>query len=135
MLAAAPDAVRTRVYRIPASPDTPSFYRALDAFTLPSRYEGFALSALEALATGLPLILTDCPGNDDLKHYGFNALRWSPIGDSSGLAARISGWLDGVAAPNNHRETMVTKLNANDTWKQVLRCYEIQPVASDSERQ
>ena len=79
LLATAPADVRARIHRLPGSPDTPSFYRALDAFTLPSRYEGFALSALEALATGLPLILTDCPGNDDLKGFGLDALRWCKV--------------------------------------------------------
>ena len=123
MLAAAPEAVRARVYRIPASGDTPSFYRALDAFILPSRYEGFALSALEALGTGLPLILTDCPGNDDLKHYGFDALRWSPVGDARALATQILAGINGFTAATNHRETVVTTLNGKATWQQVLRCY------------
>ena len=33
---------------------TPAFYQALDGFVLASRYEGLALSALEAASTGLP---------------------------------------------------------------------------------
>ena len=127
LLAAAPEPVRARVYRIPASTDTPSFYRALDGFALPSRYEGFALSALEALATGLPLILTKCPGNDDLEQYGFDALRWCPVGDAGVLTEQILGWLDGFAPSNNHRETVVAKLNGKDGWERVIRCYLTMP--------
>ena len=127
MLAAAPEGVRTRVYRVTASPEAPTFYRALDAFTLPSRYEGFALSALEALATGLPLILTKCPGNDDLESYEFDALRWSAIGDHGALAAQILGWLDAVAEPNNHREITSVKMNGEDAWNRVRRCYAAAP--------
>jgi glycosyltransferase involved in cell wall biosynthesis len=39
-----------------------SLYRAADVFLLPSRGEGFPLSAQEALASGLPVILGDDPG-------------------------------------------------------------------------
>ena len=38
------------------------FLRGLDAYVLPSRGEGFGLTGLEALATGLPLIATNWSG-------------------------------------------------------------------------
>lgn len=38
------------------------FLRRMDAFVLPSRGEGFGLSALEAMSTGLPLIATNWSG-------------------------------------------------------------------------
>ena len=37
---------------------------AADAFVLPSRYEGMSNAALEAMETGLPLLLTRCGGID-----------------------------------------------------------------------
>lgn len=47
--------------------------RAADLFVLPSRYEAFPNAALEALACGTPVVLTDCPGaNGQLVRPGFN---------------------------------------------------------------
>jgi glycosyltransferase involved in cell wall biosynthesis len=45
--------------------DLLEFLRGLDAYVLPSRGEGFGLTGLEAMATGLPLIATDWSGPAD----------------------------------------------------------------------
>ncbi len=123
LLSAAPLAVRSRVYRIESSADPGTFYRALDAFTLPSRYEGFALSALEALATGLPLILTDCPGNNDLKVNGLDGIRWVPVGDETSLAREINDWASSPMVANNHRQTAVDFFSAVRNMEKIMRCY------------
>jgi len=41
------------------------YYKAMNMFLLPSRSEGFSLALLEAAASGLPIIASDIPGNDE----------------------------------------------------------------------
>jgi glycosyltransferase involved in cell wall biosynthesis len=47
-------------------------YRATDIFLLPSYREGFPKAALEAAATGQPLLMSDVPGCRDCVVEGFN---------------------------------------------------------------
>lgn len=42
-----------------APPDLPTLYAAADAFAFPSLYEGFGLPALEAMASGTPVLTSD----------------------------------------------------------------------------
>jgi glycosyltransferase involved in cell wall biosynthesis len=63
---------------------------AADLFVLPSRYEAFPNAALEALACGTPVVLTDCPGaNALLVRPGFNG-RLARAASPDELAAAIA---------------------------------------------
>jgi glycosyltransferase involved in cell wall biosynthesis len=63
-------------------------YRAADVFALPSVKEGFGLAVLEALAAGLPAVVSDL---DVFRTYladGESALL-APVGDHDALAAAL----------------------------------------------
>ena len=45
-----------------------------DVFALVSRFEGFPCSLVEAMATGLPSVVSDIPGNTQLIEGGVNGL-------------------------------------------------------------
>ena len=57
------------VDQVPMS-DVPHVLHSADIFFNPSLVEGFAQVNAQALACGLPLVLTDAPGNRDAGDYG-----------------------------------------------------------------
>lgn len=63
-------------------------YAEADVFVLPSFYEGMSLAALEALASGLPLLLTRTGGTRDLVEEGVNGLTFD-WADVNQLAAHL----------------------------------------------
>ncbi|MGN6676119.1 MAG: glycosyltransferase family 4 protein [Thermomicrobiales bacterium] len=71
-------------------------YRAADALVFPSRYEGFGLPPLEAMAAGCPVITTDVPVVNETICDGENGLL-APYNDPAGLAATIIRLLDDPA--------------------------------------
>ncbi len=54
--------------------DVPCLLRAADLFVLPSRYEAMPLAILEAMAAGLPCIVTDTGENSRLIEHNINGL-------------------------------------------------------------
>ena len=61
---------------------------AADVYVMPSLYEGFGLAAVEALATGIPCIFTDCPGLRDFKDFPLKIAWTSPDPTSLGNTLR-----------------------------------------------
>jgi len=98
------DIVRLSEIGIPesASPDASAFelppvamadlYRAADAFVMSSLLEGFSSALLEAMAAGLPVIVTDSPGCADFVSEE-NSGWIVPPGNPSMLANKMSALL------------------------------------------
>jgi glycosyltransferase involved in cell wall biosynthesis len=49
--------------------DVRPLLQAADIYVMPSTFEGLGIATLEALATGLPALLTEVPGLVDFRHY------------------------------------------------------------------
>ncbi|HWH13351.1 MAG TPA: glycosyltransferase, partial [Miltoncostaeaceae bacterium] len=75
--------------------DVRPHYAAADLVVQPSRWEGASLTALEALASGLPLVTTDVAGSREAVAPGCGAV--VPPGDAGALAAALRTRLDDAA--------------------------------------
>jgi glycosyltransferase-like protein len=78
-----------------------AWYHAADAFAFPSVNEGFGLAVLEAMAAGLPVVLTRLPVFGEYVRFGEDALAVAP-GDDEGLADA----LEAVAQDGHVRATL-----------------------------
>jgi glycosyltransferase involved in cell wall biosynthesis len=75
---------------LPGHVDDPiSYYLSADLFALSSDYEGFGNVIVEALACGVPVVSTDCPGGPAEILDGGRFGRLVPVGDASGLASAM----------------------------------------------
>jgi D-inositol-3-phosphate glycosyltransferase len=92
-----PDSVR--VLGAVAPDRVAALYRAADVFLLPSRGEGFPITAQEAMASGLPLVLGDDPGYGPYVAGAGSGARCVPV-DAGALDAAVAAALaDPDAAP------------------------------------
>jgi alpha-1,3-rhamnosyl/mannosyltransferase len=66
--------------------DLPSLYRGSSVFVYPSLYEGFGMPVLEAMACGIPCVVSSHPSLDEV--CGDAALRADPS-DAEAIAASI----------------------------------------------
>jgi glycosyltransferase involved in cell wall biosynthesis len=80
--------VSARVRFLGIRTDIPDLMRAADAFALTSLSEAASLTLLEAMASGLPAIVTAVGGNGEIVRHGREGLLF-PRGDFEGCAAAI----------------------------------------------
>ena len=72
--------------------DIEGFYGAIDVFVLPSYREGFPRAAMEAAASGLPVVATDIRGCRQVVDHGVNGYL-VPVRDGAALAAAVADLL------------------------------------------
>lgn len=68
--------------------DLPRWYHMADLFISPSHVDGSSVSLMEALACGLPPLVSDIPANQEWVREGVNGWLF-PDGDARALAAKI----------------------------------------------
>lgn len=71
----------------------PAVYREADVFVLPSQQEGMSIALLEAMAAGLPVIVTDTGGTAELVTQGENG-EIVPWADVPALTRALQGSLN-----------------------------------------
>jgi glycosyltransferase involved in cell wall biosynthesis len=80
----------------PNDPRLIELYRSSDVFVLPSRSETFGIAAVEAIASGLPVVATDVGGLPDIVVDGETGFTVPP-GDVDALAAQLIQLHDSAA--------------------------------------
>jgi glycosyltransferase involved in cell wall biosynthesis len=91
-----PDAPRVRTIGHTADADLIALLTGAKALLYPSRYEGFGLPPLEAMACGTPAIVSDIPA---LRESTAGTARLVPAGDVPGWAEALRDGLRGRLSP------------------------------------
>ena len=81
--------LRETVHILPPRKDVEFYYAAADAYVGPSLEDTFALPAAEAMACGLPVIISARAGASDIVHDGVDALVLNDPKDAGALATMI----------------------------------------------
>jgi glycosyltransferase involved in cell wall biosynthesis len=71
--------------------EMPAVYRQADVFVLPSQNEGMSIALLEAMASGLPVVVTDTGGTAELVREGVNGhvVSWADVPALTEAMARL----------------------------------------------
>jgi len=70
--------VRQRFHFMGFIQDSAGFLQQADLFALPSSSEGFSIATIEAMAAGLPVLVTRCGGPEEIITAGENGLMVAP---------------------------------------------------------
>lgn len=81
--------------------DVDRLYSGMDIFVLPSHREGFPRAAMEAAASGLPVIATDIRGCRQVVRNGVNGILF-PVGDVDALVSAV----ERIGSNSDLRESM-----------------------------
>jgi glycosyltransferase involved in cell wall biosynthesis len=106
----------------PTDADLAAFYDELAVFLLPSHAEGLGLPALEAMACGAAVVVTDNGGSTQYARDGENALV-VPVGDANAMRAAVTRLLTDESL--RHRlSTAGTATAAEFTWPRTVDALE-----------
>ncbi|RBW42653.1 hypothetical protein DS901_12685 [Loktanella sp. D2R18] len=95
-------------------------YRDVDAVVMPSRWEAFGLVAIEALASGRPLLCMHVDGLLDHEHHGtryFESFTKDSLASAIEGLVRTSGSVRNPLAPFQSNQAMET---FQDAWFQLI---------------
>ncbi|MGB0369893.1 MAG: glycosyltransferase [Opitutales bacterium] len=105
--------------------DPEVFYKVMDAFCLSSRYEGLPFTALEALASDLPLVLTDGPGLRSFadSKYGFEQIYYAASDNIEMFAEAILTCFNQRERGTNHRSASKDFFSINSVYGRIVDLY------------
>jgi glycosyltransferase involved in cell wall biosynthesis len=115
--------LRKRVHFLGYREDAYSILKACDLFVLPSLYEGLPVAAVEAMACGLPVVISDIPPHRELVESGVDGWLFRS-GDEKSLAEGIIAALSDRDAGVKVAQAGLHKVRENYDSTQMARRYE-----------
>lgn len=94
--------------------ELPAVYAAADVKVISSDYESFCFAAIEAMATGLPVLTTDCAWVPRLVADGAGIV--VPVGDATALAAGLKKLAENPALRQRMGATGRQQVLERHTW-------------------
>ncbi len=107
--------------------DVAEIYKCCDIFAFPSKREGLPVSVMEAMAAGLPCVVSDIRGNNDLVKENKNGFLYRPL-DVSGFAEGISAILESDALRESFSQegkALVMKFTLDEVKAEMAKIYNI----------
>ncbi len=92
-----------------------SLYNSSDAFVLPSHYEPFGMVALEAMASRVPVVVSDVGGLSEIVEDGITGVK-VPASDSRALAEGILRVLEGRELSAQLKENAYRMVQERYRW-------------------
>jgi len=125
--------VGERVSFVPKTAFVERYYGAADVFVLPSFYDTFGMVVSEAMASGLPVIVSAAAGASELIEHGVSGV----IIDTAWDTVAIAEWLELLCADGGFRENMGREARKkaehytwDDTALETMRVYQSVVAAS-----
>lgn len=95
--------------------EVPAYYAMADVYALPSAYEGFPFTVIEAMAAGTPVVASDIPGIDEQITSGETGLL-HPVGDVSAITAQLVRILHDRDLAERIGVAAMGRVRANFSW-------------------
>ena len=115
----------------------PRYYHMADLYVSASHIDGSSVSLMEALACGLPVVVSDIPANREWVSEGVNGWLF-PDGDADALAAVILRLMAGrkrlAAVAKAARATAEERSDWKKNFGKLLQAYELALYSSDKRR-
>ncbi len=108
------EGITDRIHFIGYRSDVLSIVKIMDVFVVPSHFEGFSITTIEAMAIGVPVVSTRCGGPEEIIQDGVNGLL-VPKKDPVSMANAISYLLDNKEVKQNIINNAEKKVNQFDS--------------------
>jgi UDP-glucose:(heptosyl)LPS alpha-1,3-glucosyltransferase len=94
-------------------------YTACDIFSMPSKFDTFGMSVLEAMAASLPVIISGKVGAKDLLKEGVNGFVIENTDNADEISSRIALMMDEEVRTRMGKEAFKTA--SRNTWEAVAK--------------